>query len=47
MPYIEYTGGEPIINGSDVVNQQLPWKAFDNGTDPIISVVYHTSDLTP
>lgn len=47
VPYLEYTGGEPIINGSDVVNQQLPWKAFDNGTDPIITVVFHTSDTAP
>jgi hypothetical protein len=47
IPYLEYTGGDPAINGSDVVNQTLPWKAFDNGTDPIVSLEWHTSDLTP
>jgi len=40
IPAIEYTGGNPEISGSDIVRQTLPFKALNNGTDPIITLAY-------
>jgi len=47
IPVIEYTGEAPTVDGPDVVAQNLPFKALWNGTDPIISLEYHTTDVTP
>jgi hypothetical protein len=47
IPVIEYDGEMPQANGSEMVMQNLPFKALSNGTDPIIELVYATSDTTP
>ncbi|CCF83647.1 phage tail tube protein [Nitrolancea hollandica] len=47
VPDIVFTGETPTIGGQDLVQQSLPWTALDNGTDPIITFEYSTSDATP
>lgn len=47
LPEVEYTGDTPQSNGSEIVLQNLPFKALFNGTDPIISVQYNTTDTVP
>lgn len=44
---VEYTGEMPQANGSEIVMQNLPFKALYNGTDPIIEIIYSTTDVTP
>lgn len=47
IPALVYTGETPTANGSEITLQNLPFQAVDDGTDPIIELVYHTSDTTP
>ena len=44
IPEIRYDGETPSVSGSDIVTQRVPFKALYNGTDPIITAVYHTDD---
>lgn len=44
---LEYTGGNPTINGSEVLMQALPFKALLSAGHPLISFELHTSDVTP
>lgn len=39
-----YTGESPSANGSEITMQNLPFKALDNGTDPVIELVYSSTD---
>lgn len=36
----------PMVGGPEIVAQPLTFEALANGTDPIISFVYHTDDTT-
>lgn len=47
FPVVEYDGEMPQANGSEMNMQNLPFKALSNGTDPIIELVYATTDTTP
>ena len=44
IPSLKYTGTAPTVGGPEVVQQNLPFKALYNGTDSIITLVYHTDD---
>lgn len=44
---VEYTGGAVNVGGPDVIAQSVPFKALDDGTNPIIEVEYQTTDATP
>jgi hypothetical protein len=46
LPVIEYDGEMPKSNGSEMVMQNLPFKALE-GEDPIITIMYATTDTTP
>lgn len=46
LPVVEYTGDAPQSNGSEIVRQNLPFKALE-GDDPTIEIVYTTTDVTP
>ena len=46
LPAVVYTGEAPAANGSETVMQNLPSQAVYNGTDPIITIAYHTTDTT-
>ncbi|HUZ00503.1 MAG TPA: phage tail tube protein [Thermomicrobiaceae bacterium] len=48
IPQMVYSpGGEPMVAGMGVVQEKMPWQATDDGTDPIITIAYVTSDATP
>lgn len=47
IPSLFYTGETPQANGSEITLQNLPFKATDNGTDPVITLLYATTDLLP
>lgn len=47
LPAIKYMGETPMVGGPDIVMQNAPFKALYNGTDPIIELVYTTSDTAP
>lgn len=47
IPAVMYTGETPQANGSEITLQNLPFKALDNGDDPVITLVTHTSDVLP
>jgi hypothetical protein len=40
IPALEYTGGDPEVNGSDLLRQTIPFKALYNGTNPIMTLAY-------
>jgi len=44
IPVVEYTGETPNVESSEVLMQNLPFKALYDGTLPIIKLEYHTSD---
>ena len=44
---LKYTGETPAVGSSEVVQENLPFKALYNGTDDIISIAYTTTDATP
>lgn len=46
IPVIEYDGEMPKSNGSEMNMQNLPFKALE-GADPIITILYATTDTTP
>ena len=47
MPATYFTGSTPKVGGADVVIQNAPFEAFYNGTDPMITATYMTTDTTP
>lgn len=47
IPSLEYTGTAPTVGGPEIVQMNLPFKALDNGEDEIITIDYHTDDVTP
>lgn len=44
LPAIEYTGETPKVGGPDVVMQGRPFRALYNGTNPVITALFNTSD---
>jgi hypothetical protein len=44
IPHVIYTGETPQANGSEITLQNLPFKALDNGTDPVVTMVYSSTD---
>lgn len=44
IPTLRYDGQTPNSSGSDIVMQQIPFKALNNGTDPLITGTYHSDD---
>ncbi len=47
LEVIEYDGdATPNVSSSGVLMQTLPFKALYDGTNPIVKMVYHTSDTT-
>ena len=47
FPLIQRTGSPPQLSGPGVVGQNLPFEALYNGTNPIVTMVVHTTDTTP
>lgn len=47
IPVLEYTGTAPQVDDDDVLDQNLPFKALWDGTNPLITVDLHTDDATP
>lgn len=47
IPVLKYTGETPKVGSSEVVRTALPFKALYNGTDPIITIDYTTTDALP
>lgn len=47
IPSLKYTGESPSVSGPEIVQQNTPFQALYNGTDPLITVVLHTDDITP
>lgn len=45
IPCLRYDGQTPNSSGSDIVMQQIPFKALNNGTDPLITAVTHSDDV--
>ena len=45
-PAVEFTGDTPTVGGPGILEQPAPFRALDNGTNPIITVVNHTSETT-
>ena len=41
---VEFSGDTPVVGGPGILEQPAPFRALDNGTDPIISVVNHTDE---
>jgi len=41
---MKYTGSSPQVGGPDVLEQNLPFMAYKNLTDPVVSIAYQTSD---
>lgn len=44
FPAVKFTGDEAAMSLTDLTTQGLPWEAFDNGTDPVWTITYQTTD---
>jgi hypothetical protein len=44
IPKIQYTGEAPVIEGPEIIQQNLPFEALFDGTNPIVTIVLNTSD---
>lgn len=44
LPAVKFLEAKPNVGGPSIVPLSLPFKALDNGSDPVISLVYVTSD---
>lgn len=44
---VRFTGETPKIDGPDVAVQNVPFEAYDDGTNDVISILYRTTDATP
>jgi hypothetical protein len=42
-----FDGDTPNVNGQDVLEQKLPFKILDDGTNPPILIDYYTTDAAP
>lgn len=47
IPAVEYTGEVPTVGGPGIVQQARPFRALNDGSNPVISFAYRTSDATP
>jgi hypothetical protein len=47
IPLIEFTGDPPTVDGAGVVQFPLKFKGLYNGTNPLITLEYRTTDVTP
>lgn len=46
IPSLKYTGDAPAVGGPEIVQANTPFEALYNGTDELITLVYHTDDTT-
>lgn len=46
LPACHFTGDTPQVSGPDVVALDWPYEAFDNGTEPPVTIEYISSDVT-
>ncbi|HEY9495914.1 MAG TPA: phage tail tube protein [Intrasporangium sp.] len=46
MPAVKLTGATPQVGGPDVVSGGFPFTVYSNGTDPIVTAKYVTTDVT-
>ncbi len=46
IPAVKLTGTTPGVDGPDVVSGSFPFTVYSNGTDPIITAKYKTTDVT-
>lgn len=44
LPAVRFDGETPTVAGVDILNQTLPFKVLNNGTDQPISITYRTDD---
>jgi hypothetical protein len=41
-----FDGETPNVKGADVLEQPLPFKVLDDGTNPVWKIEYYTGDAT-
>lgn len=46
IPAAKLTGELPKLDGPDVVTGSFPFTAYSNGTDPIVTILYKSTDAT-
>lgn len=46
MPAVQFTGESPEVSTDNLPVQNLPFKALDNGSDPVVTLTYTTGDTT-
>lgn len=44
LPAVRFDGATPNVSGPDILTQSLPFKALSNGTDPVATLRYRTTD---
>lgn len=44
IPALEYTGGAPSVQSSEILEQNVPWKALYDGTNPIVKAEIYSTD---
>lgn len=44
LPAVRFDGETPAVGGPEILQQALPWKALNNGTDAPITIVARTTD---
>lgn len=45
LPAVRFDGETPNVSGAEILTQNLPFVALDNGTDPVVSLRYRTTDV--
>lgn len=46
LPACQYTGSAPNVSGSDILRQPLPFRALDDGTNPVLTLVVNNDETT-
>lgn len=47
LPACRFDGETPEVGGTDVIEQPLPFKVLDDGTNQPVTIEYYTSDAAP
>jgi hypothetical protein len=46
LPVVRFDGDTPNVGGTDIIEQSLPFKVLNNGTDEPIEITYRTTDTS-
>lgn len=46
LPAVKFDTGTPTVDGPDVIDNEIAWKAYDDGTNAPLQILYESADAT-